>query len=297
MIFLQKPNKNRKMSDASTETGSSTGVVESQKSESMSAFSDALGRVLDEIGFIDHPRRNPTLATELKISRGQCYRLLNGNGTGPSADILLGLRSLGLSLDRILDLALQQNSSPQRIRINGALIPAFLSFSSNTNNQSMFAVRNDGGDFELLPIQGNTSIPEGALAVSSIHFSSLRLLGIVDDDKSTLDLLVKQLSTNFRTAPFETGTELLSAPLSFDEFSAFLVDWRLPDINGEDLVQKIRARTSAPIFILTGDNTASESIARALNDPNVHHVAKPADAVILTARIKHAMAKFTPLET
>ena len=107
----------------------------------------------------------------------------------------------------------------------------------------------------------------------------------VEDDDTTRELLCAEMDGSFRVSPFAFGNELVNLDSSVDRFDAYLVDWRLPDIRGGELVRAIRARTGAPIFILSGDTSSSAEIANALNSPNVHHVAKPADALILRKKI------------
>jgi DNA-binding response OmpR family regulator len=112
-------------------------------------------------------------------------------------------------------------------------------------------------------------------------------LAILDDDPNTLTALCKQLDSVFDVSPFSEGKALLRSPL-VSRFDGYLLDWRLEDISGEELVTSIRRLSDAPIFIVTGQKSSNE-IARIIASANIRYVVKPIDEVILAAELMNAI--------
>ena len=81
---------------------------------------------------------------------------------------------------------------------------------------------------------------------------------VVDDDFNTCDSVTKMLThVGMRSEWTLSGKEaLLRAKQAIemnDEFSAYIIDWRLPDMNGIEVTRQIRRQVSKtiPIIILT----------------------------------------------
>jgi CheY-like chemotaxis protein len=275
-------------------------AVGSQKSDTLVAFSAGLNRELDSISYPAAPRRSSTLAKDLGVGRTQAYRLLNGFG-GPSIESLLLLRGMGVSVDRILDNAGAGAGAGAgaaggarrpaiNVLINGQVVPAVPQRCRSGVLPVVAAFPVTGERYELRPIAAGHAAPADAIPVEGLSFPSTPTIAVVDDDLSTLEVLSRELSTVFRVVPFQTGQALIGFANGLAGFNAFLVDWRLPDIDGEAMIQRIRKASQAPVFILTGYTSSdSAEIARALDWRDVHHVAKPADALILIKRMSDAM--------
>ena len=253
----------------------------------LTSFSAALGAELDALGYPAAPKRATTLAKDLGLGRTQAFRLLKGL-SAPNLDSMAALRAMGVSMDRILDRVTSQIQPTVEVQISGQSVPAVVQKNPPGAFATVMLVPAGAGQFELLALQPGAVAPDHAVAIQGLQFPIRSSLAIVEDDAVTLTTLGQQMGGAFRVAQFALGMELLNSP-GLPGYSAFLIDWRLPDIDGQDLVARLRKNSLAPIFVLTGDKSASASIARALDFENVHHVAKPADEIILIKRILHAI--------
>jgi two-component system response regulator FixJ len=76
---------------------------------------------------------------------------------------------------------------------------------------------------------------------------------VVDDDAGVLGSLRFLLETDgFAVRTFRSSGALLAAPRSSDA-DCFVIDYKMPDINGIDLVGHLRDRgITAPVILITG---------------------------------------------
>jgi two-component system, LuxR family, response regulator FixJ len=76
---------------------------------------------------------------------------------------------------------------------------------------------------------------------------------VVDDDAGVLGSLRFLLETEgFAVRTFRSGAALLNTPGSADA-DCFVIDYKMPDINGIDLVGRLRDRDiTAPAILITG---------------------------------------------
>jgi len=259
-----------------------TDDVSSEK-RSIMGFADELNKELDRLNFPESPRRTAALAAATDLDRTLIYRLLKSEG-GASISTLAALRSIGVSIDWIFDCLQGRPGRKVTLKIGSCLIDANIQTTS-AERTSVFLGESSPGVYELRMIGIGESPPPEALMVYSLNFENKKTIAVVDDDEDALTLLRDQLKEKFKVASFPAAKSLLESTIKLNEFDLFLVDWRLPDIDGEEFVKLIRSQTKAPIFILTGDTSASESIARTLDLPSVHHVAKPASIPILVKRL------------
>jgi len=76
---------------------------------------------------------------------------------------------------------------------------------------------------------------------------------VADDDADVLGSLRFLLETDgFEVRTFRNGTALLKA-LDQTPVDCFLIDYRMPDINGVDLVRDLRGRgVMAPVILVSG---------------------------------------------
>ena len=93
---------------------------------------------------------------------------------------------------------------------------------------------------------------------------------VVDDDADVLGSLRFLLETDgFNVRTFRSGAALLNAvrPTGVD---CFVIDYKMPDMNGIDLARRLRNRDmAAPIILITGypdDNIAARAAAAGVRD-------------------------------
>ncbi|NBS96576.1 MAG: DNA-binding response regulator, partial [Betaproteobacteria bacterium] len=118
-------------------------------------------------------------------------------------------------------------------------------------------------------------------------------IGIVEDDPDQLALLNVWLTrADHRVQGFHTVAQTISA-LSREPVGLLLVDWRLPDANGADLIQWVRAHVgwTLPILVLTASREAHIVLA-ALAAGADDFVLKQPQPLELLARIS-ALARRT----
>ncbi|MBR0824471.1 response regulator [Bradyrhizobium manausense] len=76
---------------------------------------------------------------------------------------------------------------------------------------------------------------------------------VVDDDAAVLGSLRFLLETDgFAVRTFKNGTALLNAP-GVRDADCYVVDYKMPDINGIDLVARLRqSDIRTPVILITG---------------------------------------------
>jgi two-component system KDP operon response regulator KdpE len=124
--------------------------------------------------------------------------------------------------------------------------------------------------------------------------ANLRIL-VVDDEKSIRSFLKTSLSA-YGYSVFEAtkGREALTESVSVHP-DAIILDLGLPDMDGREVVLKIRKRTKTPIIILSVRDDPLEKIA-ALDAGADDYLTKPFSAGELLARLKAVMRRLLPLE-
>ena len=118
---------------------------------------------------------------------------------------------------------------------------------------------------------------------------------VVDDDPGVLGSLRFLLETDgFEVETFRSGPALLNAVAS-NEADCFVIDYKMPNINGIDLATRLRSRDiAAPIILITG--YPDDSIPAKAAVAGVHHVLlKPHLEESLVARIRDAIQEAEPL--
>jgi two-component system OmpR family response regulator len=113
---------------------------------------------------------------------------------------------------------------------------------------------------------------------------------IVDDDERLERLLQRLLKKElFATQSFQTGQALLQK-MQKDRPDLIILDVNLPDINGMDLIGKIRGISSCGIILLTGrQETIDRVLGLELGADD--YVCKPFDQRELIARIKSVLRR------
>jgi two-component system response regulator FixJ len=112
---------------------------------------------------------------------------------------------------------------------------------------------------------------------------------VVDDDPDVLGSLRFLLETDgFDVRTFRSGAAMLRAlgPAGVD---CFVIDYKMPDMNGVDLASRLRNRDiAAPVILITG--YPDENISARAEAAGVHHVLrKPLLDDSLLAHIRGAI--------
>ncbi len=112
---------------------------------------------------------------------------------------------------------------------------------------------------------------------------------VVDDDPDVLGSLRFLLETDgFDVRTFRTGAAMLRA-LGPSVVDCFVIDYKMPDMNGVDLASRLRNRDiAAPVILITG--YPDENISARAEAAGVHHVLrKPLLDDSLLAHIRGAI--------
>lgn len=122
--------------------------------------------------------------------------------------------------------------------------------------------------------------------------SDLRVL-IVDDERAIRSFLKTSLSSyGYSVFEAETGREALDETVAVHP-DVIILDLGLPDIDGQEVIVRIRKRTRIPIIILSVRDDPSEKVS-ALNAGADDYLTKPFSAEELLARISAVMRRFLP---
>jgi two-component system, LuxR family, response regulator FixJ len=139
-------------------------------------------------------------------------------------------------------------------------------------------------------IQTSTQNPRGLAMPSSANPT----VYVVDDDADVLGSLRFLLETDgFEVRTFRSGISLLNAvrPTGVD---CFVIDYKMPDMNGIDLAGRLRNRDiAAPVILITG--YPDENISVRAATAGVRHVLlKPLLDESLVTRIRGAIQEARP---
>jgi two-component system, OmpR family, KDP operon response regulator KdpE len=124
--------------------------------------------------------------------------------------------------------------------------------------------------------------------------SNLRIL-VVDDERSIRSFLKTSLSGHgYDVFEAAKGKEALAESVSVHP-DAIILDLGLPDMDGREVIVKIRKRTKTPIIILSVRDDPLEKIV-ALDAGADDYLTKPFSVGELLARLKAVMRRLLPLE-
>ncbi len=116
---------------------------------------------------------------------------------------------------------------------------------------------------------------------------------VVDDDKRTLDLLKFVLEQQGHTVVTASNGEDALASLHGLEFDVILSDITMPEMNGFQFLDFLKADMvwrNIPVIILSG-NRETKSAARCIQTGAEDYLTKPIDAVLLQARVNACLEK------
>jgi two-component system, LuxR family, response regulator FixJ len=131
--------------------------------------------------------------------------------------------------------------------------------------------------------------------VFAMPLSAKPTVYVVDDDADVLGSLRFLLETDgFDVRTFRNGASLLNAVRSTG-VDCFVIDYKMPEMNGIDLVRRLRNRDiAAPVILITG--YPDENIAARAAAAGVRHVLlKPLLDESLVARIRGVIQDARPV--
>jgi two-component system response regulator FixJ len=136
------------------------------------------------------------------------------------------------------------------------------------------------------------SVPDTRILVMPSAAKSI--VYVVDDDADVLGSLRFLLETDgFNVRTFRNGLALLNAVRSTGA-DCFVIDYKMPDMNGLDLAARLRNRDiAAPIILITGypdENIAARAAAAGIRDV----LLKPWLEESLVTRIRGAIEEDHP---
>jgi two-component system KDP operon response regulator KdpE len=116
---------------------------------------------------------------------------------------------------------------------------------------------------------------------------------VVDDEPQFL----RALATNLRGAGYDVETAATAADaLAAAVPDAVILDLRLPDGSGRDVTRELRARSDAPIIVVSAVGDEDEKIA-ALDAGADDYVEKPFDVGELLARLRAVLRRAGPTDS
>jgi signal transduction histidine kinase/DNA-binding response OmpR family regulator len=290
--------------------------------EVLSHLADVIGHKASEKGLellFSVPRELPQELYGDPLRLGQILLNLASNAVKftEHGQIVVGVREVRREDERIwLEFAVTDSGIGMTREQLGRLFQAFSQADSSTTRKyggtglglsiSRSLVQKMGGDIEVSSEPGQGSefrfcipLERGAApAVMTPDLASLAGLRVlVADDSETSRAIIASCLRSFKFAPEavpsgRAALEALRRAARTDQpFRVVLLDWRMPDLGGEELAREIRALglTPAPALIVVSGHAREElnSRADALGLDGVVH--KPFNASFLLESILHAL--------
>ncbi|ABZ84214.1 transcriptional regulator, putative [Heliomicrobium modesticaldum Ice1] len=118
----------------------------------------------------------------------------------------------------------------------------------------------------------------------------MRKILIVEDEIDVAKLVADQLkSEGFQVLMAHDGKSAIDS-IDVEEFNLFILDIMLPDMDGSEVLQYIRRKTSKPVIMLTAkDNDMDKVVNFTLGADD--YIVKPFSLIELTARVKAVLRR------
>ena len=115
---------------------------------------------------------------------------------------------------------------------------------------------------------------------------------VVEDDNAVRNLITTALSTfGYNVGYARTGAEAISEAVSLQP-DLFILDLGLPDMDGADIIKKLRTWTNNPIIVVSARTEIHDKIA-ALDAGADDYLTKPFSVEELMARVRAALRKMS----
>lgn len=117
-------------------------------------------------------------------------------------------------------------------------------------------------------------------------------IAILEDDPNQSLLFQRLLSMGGYEFEAFDSIQALMLGLQLNEYALLLLDWRLPDGTGDDVIRMLRSslRSEMPIIVVTA-NDDERDVVRALSAGADDYVVKPPRAMTLLARVQAVLRR------
>ncbi len=118
-------------------------------------------------------------------------------------------------------------------------------------------------------------------------------IALLEDDRDTANIMTVWIeSDGHHVARFESGGALTKA-LQRETYDLLILDWLLPDINGDEVLRWVREHVGwqMPVIFIT-QKDSQEDIVAGLNLGADDYMTKPVDAAELLARISAVARRY-----
>ncbi len=113
---------------------------------------------------------------------------------------------------------------------------------------------------------------------------------VVEDDKAILNLITTSLETqNYTFHKAQTGAEAIMDAVSYNP-CVILLDLGLPDMDGVDVIKKIRSWSNTPIIVVSARSEDNDKVS-ALDAGADDYLTKPFSTQELLARVRVALRR------
>jgi two-component system chemotaxis response regulator CheY len=116
---------------------------------------------------------------------------------------------------------------------------------------------------------------------------------VIDDSADSVEMMSRILSNNGCDITMAFDGEDSEVLLSKKEFDLVIVDWNMPNMNGLELVKKVRsegAHLKTPIIMITTEGRKGEVIT-ALKAGVNNYIVKPFNAEVLKEKLDGVLKK------
>ncbi|MFA4877821.1 MAG: response regulator [Methanoregula sp.] len=119
----------------------------------------------------------------------------------------------------------------------------------------------------------------------------IRIL-LVDDDKDILDIMRLDLEDDpaFAVDTCSASTEAVEK-INKSEYDVIIADWRMPVLNGTELIKKIRSNGCKSLVILYSGHNVSTDIRTAIENGADYYLHRGGDPETEFARLREIIGK------
>jgi DNA-binding response OmpR family regulator len=123
-------------------------------------------------------------------------------------------------------------------------------------------------------------------------------IAILEDDKNLLDLVVNVLTTAGHVCHAFTSGKTMLHQLHRESFDLLILDWHLPDLNGNEVLHWVREQLSStlPVLFMT-NRSAEEDIVAGLDAGADDYMIKPIRSSELVSRVNALLRRAYPAQT